>query len=150
MSRPGPAPTPTHLKIVRGVRRDRINDKEPKPTKKTPPCPAWLSAEGKKVWRRTSKQLTEMGLLYACDGDSLAAYCEAVVRHQKACEVINSTGILIKGRRDGVVKNPAVQVARDAEATIKAFAQEFGLTPSARTRLKTTEETSSTLDDLLR
>jgi P27 family predicted phage terminase small subunit len=91
-----------------------------------------------------------MGLLYACDGDSLAAYCEAVVRHQKACEVINSTGILIKGRRDGVVKNPAVQVARDAEATIKAFAQEFGLTPSARTRLKTTEETSSTLDDLLR
>ena len=150
MSKPGPAPTPTHLKIVRGVRRDRINDKEPKPPKKMPSCPSWLSAEGKKVWRRTSKQLSEMGILYACDGDSLAAYCEAVVRHQMACELIGQTGILIKGRRDGVVKNPAVQVARDAEATIKAFAQEFGLTPSARTRLKTNEETSSTLDDLLR
>jgi P27 family predicted phage terminase small subunit len=91
-----------------------------------------------------------MGLLYACDGDSLAAYCEAVVRHQKACEIVNTTGILVEGRRDGMVKNPAVQVVRDCEATIKAFAQEFGLTPSARTRLKTTEETSSTLDDLLR
>jgi P27 family predicted phage terminase small subunit len=150
MSRPGPAPTPTHLKIVRGVRRDRINTSEPTPTKKAPPCPSWLSAEAKKVWRRVSKQLSEMGLLYACDGDSLAAYCEAVVRHQRACEIVNTTGILVEGRRDGMVKNPAVQVARDAEATIKAFAQEFGLTPSARTRLKTNEETSSTLDDLLR
>jgi hypothetical protein len=31
MTKPGPAPTPTHLRIIRGDRKDRINTKEPKP-----------------------------------------------------------------------------------------------------------------------
>ena len=149
MGRPGPAPTPTHLKLVRGVRKDRINAAEPKAKRKAPPMPKWLSADGKKVWRRTVKQLSDMGVLYECDGDSLAAYCEAVVRHQQACELVAQTGILIKGRRDGVVKNPAVQVARDAEATIKSFAQEFGLTPSARTRIKVEGDGGDDFDDFL-
>jgi P27 family predicted phage terminase small subunit len=149
MAKPGPKPTPTHLKLIRGDRKSRVNEAEPKASQKAPPMPRWMSADAKKVWRRTVKQLEKMGVLYECDGDTLAAYCEAVVRHAEACQLIHQTGLLVKGRRDGIVKNPAIQVARDAEATIKALAQEFGLTPSARTRIKVDGDGTDDLDTIL-
>jgi len=111
--------------------------------------PRWLSDEAKKVWRRTVKQLAQMGVLYESDGDSLAAYCEAVSRHAAASKMVQAEGILVEGRNGLLVKNPAVQVARDAEATIKSFAQEFGLTPSARTRIKVDRTDGDDLDDFL-
>jgi P27 family predicted phage terminase small subunit len=111
--------------------------------------PRWLSDEAKKVWRRTVKQLAQMGVLYESDGDALAAYCEAVSRHAAASKMVQAEGILVEGRNGLLVKNPAVQVARDAEATIKSFAQEFGLTPSARTRIKVDRADGDDLDDFL-
>jgi P27 family predicted phage terminase small subunit len=137
MAKPGPAPTPTHLKIIRGDRKDRINKSEPKPDKtKEPKMPDWLSDDAKKVWKRTLKQLRAMGLLFEADQDVIVAYVNAVVNYQKASELVDRSGVLIKGRRDGVVKNPAVQIQRDAATLIRMLAGELGLTPSARTRLK--------------
>lgn len=147
MAKPGPAPTPTHLRVVRGDRKDRINTKEPKPKKSKPRCPAWLSDEAKVVWKRTAKQLDGMGLLYEADQDILNAYANAVVNYQKATELVDRSGVLIKGRRDGVVTNPAVRVQRDAATLIRMLAGELGLTPSARTRLKA--EQDDTADDFL-
>lgn len=141
MSRPGPAPTPTHLRVVRGVRTDRINKNEPKPKTTKPKCPTWLSDEAKVIWRRTAKQLDQMGLLFEADQDVIVAYVNAVVNYQRATELVDRSGVLIKGRRDGVVTNPAVRVQRDAAQQIRMLAGELGLTPASRTRLKA-EETS--------
>lgn len=41
-------------------------------------------------------------------------------------------GILVKGDGGNFVKNPAMQIVRDTAHTIRSYAQEFGLTPSAR------------------
>jgi P27 family predicted phage terminase small subunit len=145
MAKPGPAPTPTHLRIVRGDRKDRINTKEPKPDKsKQPKMPDWLSDEAKIIWRRTIKQLKSMNMLYEADQDVIVAYVNAVVNYQKATELVDRSGVLIKGRRDGVVKNPAVQIQRDAATLIRMLAGELGLTPSARTRLKAEQSDEST------
>ena len=140
MSRPGPAPTPTHLRVVRGDRKDRINTAEPKPKGTKPRCPAWLCDEAKVVWKRTTKQLDAMGLLFDADQDIIAAYANAVVNYQRATELVDRSGVLIKGRRDGVVTNPAVRVQRDAATLIRMLAGELGLTPSARTRLKAEQD----------
>jgi len=147
MAKPGPAPTPTHLRVIRGERKDRINKSEPKPKTSKPKCPSWMSDEAKAVWRRTSKQLDAMGLLFEADQDILAAYVNAVVNYQKASELVDRSGVLIKGRRDGVVTNPAVRVQRDSATLIRMLAGELGLTPSARTRLKA--EQNDTEDDIL-
>jgi P27 family predicted phage terminase small subunit len=136
MAKPGPQPTPTHLRVVRGERKDRINTQEPKPKKKKPKCPDFLSDEAKVIWRRTAKQLEQMGMLYEADQDILAAYANAVQNYVKASELVDRSGVLIKGRRDGVVTNPAVRVQRDSATLIRMLAGELGLTPSARTRLK--------------
>lgn len=135
MTIPGPKPTPTHLRIVRGERADRINKNEPKASKSKPRCPNWLSAEAKTVWRRTVKQLELMGILSEADNDIICAYSNAVVNYQRATELVDKAGVLIKGRRDGVVTNPAVRVQRDSAMLVHRFATELGLTPSSRTRL---------------
>jgi P27 family predicted phage terminase small subunit len=45
------------------------------------------------------------------------------------------SSILIKGVMGGLVRNPALAIQRDAAFTVRTFAQEFGLTPSARSRV---------------
>jgi len=134
----GPAPLPTHLKLVKGVRKDRINNKEPKvkpvETKLTPPT--WLSTDAKKIWKRTVKQLEDMGILFEADLDLIAAYANAVDVYKQATMEINQHGILIEGRRDGQVKNPAVQIQKDAAEIIRKIGSEFGLSPSSRSRIK--------------
>ena len=147
MARPGPAPTPTHLRVVRGVRTDRINKSEPQPKQREPRCPTWLSREAKAVWKRTAEQLRIMGLLFEADQDVLVAYVTAVVNFQRATKIVDTEGVLIEGRRDGVVTNPAVRVQRDAAQQIRMLAGELGLTPASRTRLKA-EETSDDSDIL--
>ena len=147
MTKPGPAPLPTHLKIVKGtVRKDRINSNEPKPKHKIPRCPEWLSEDAKKIWKRTTAQLKSMGILYEADIDIIVAYCNAVVNYQKASLIVDQSGVLIKGRRDSVVTNPAVRVQRDAATLIRMLASELGLTPSARSRISLE---SNDADDIL-
>ena len=149
MARPGKAPTPTHLKIVKGDRKDRINQNEPKPKKAKPKCPKWLSADAKVVWKRTADQLDAMSLLYEADQDILVSYAIAVVTYKQATELVDQQGILVEGRRDGFVTNPAVRVQRDQATLIRMLASELGLTPSSRTRLKAEDAKDDSADSFL-
>ena len=150
MGKPGPAPLPSHLKLLRGTARpSRTNKSEPKPKAKAPRCPEWLSDEAKAEWRKTVKQLKAMGVLFESDQDLIAAYANALVNYRKATLMVDAEGLLIEGRRDGMVTNPAVRVQRDSAQLIRQLAQEFGLSPSSRTRIGTNGDTNDGLDDLL-
>jgi P27 family predicted phage terminase small subunit len=87
-----------------------------------------------------------MGLLFEADQDILAAYANAVVNYQRSTEIVDREGVLVEGRRDGMVSNPAVRVQRDSAMLIRQLAGELGLTPSARTRLKADGESSDDSD----
>jgi P27 family predicted phage terminase small subunit len=149
MTRPGPKPTPTHLRVLRGDRKDRINVAEPKPKKQKPRCPDWLNPEAKVVWKRVAKQLDAMGLLFSADADIIVAYSHAVVNYQKATRLVEEHGLLVEGRRDGMVTNPAVRIQRDSAQLIRQFASELGLTPSSRSRLSVEEAAADAGDDIL-
>jgi len=77
-----------------------------------------------------------MGHATAADTTALAAYCEAVARLIKACEVVAVGGLLLKDRDGTLRKNPAVAQARDAALEVRLWCREFGLTPSARAGIK--------------
>lgn len=132
MGKRGPAPKPTVLKLIDGTRGSRVNHDEPLPTDAPPEAPATLSDAAREVWDYTLAELEAMRLAKAADRDALACYCEAVVNHRKASAVLAQSTILIKGIHGGLVRNPALAVQRDSATLIRAFAQEFGLTPSAR------------------
>lgn len=136
MGRRGPAPQPAKLRLLQGAREDRVNRREPIPRGLPPKCPAGVAREVRAVWDYTVAELAHMGTTFAADRDALICYCEAVVAHRKASTLLAKSEVLIKGIHGNPVRNPALQVQRDAAQTIRAFAQEFGLTPSARARIE--------------
>ena len=81
MAQRGRKPKPTAIKELEGNPGKRpLNDAEPKPERKAPPCPKWLEPEAKKEWRRLSKQLEQIGVLTEVDQAAFASYCQAYAR----------------------------------------------------------------------
>lgn len=134
----GPTPIPTKLKILHGTREARINRNEPDPPQsdRPPTAPTWMSDDAKKVWRALAKDMHAKGLLTTWDRETFAVFCEAVVHHRRACELVDASAVLVRGEKGGLVKNPALQAVRDTAATVRAFALEFGLTPSSRSGIE--------------
>ena len=136
MGKRGPAPKPTALRLLHGARKSFINTDEP-PTPEGPmECPPEASDEVRAIWDYTVLMLEIMGTASPAGRDSLLVYCEAVVTHRKASALMARSEVLIRGMHGTPVRNPLVQIQRDAAAVIRAFAQEFGLTPSARSQIR--------------
>ncbi|MCP3997262.1 MAG: phage terminase small subunit P27 family [bacterium] len=142
MGRRGPPPKPTYLKAVRGNPGKRpLNENEPKPPKDAPRCPVWLSAEAKTVWRRVVPMLERMGVLTLVDGDALNGYCQTYARWKKAEEFLEKHGDVYplrdeQGRVRCMQQFPQVAISRNLLQLLKSYQQEFGLTPSARSRIE--------------
>lgn len=150
--RKGRPPKPTHLKIIEG----NPGKRRLAPTVKAPPsrptCPDYLAPYAKTVWRRLVPLLDAMGILTRVDRDTMAAYCASVARFKEASEVLNKTGVLVQGQRKGqAVKNPAIQIQRDAIRDIATFSSMFGLSPADRHRLgdPTSHTKTSDIETLL-
>lgn len=137
MGKRGPAQMPRQLRLVSGSHLERLNENEPIPRSGELECPAGVDAEVRLVWDEVVAELEHMKVDAPADRYSLLCYCEAVIGHRKASAVLSKSPILIQGVHGNLVRNPALQVQRDYAATIRAFAQEFGLTPSARTSIAT-------------
>ena len=137
MTRSGPAPTPTALRVLRGeTRPSRINAAEPRPRELAPARPGWLSPYAVEEWDRIAPDLAAMGAVKAVDATAVGAYCEAVARFRAACESVAVLGAMITDRDGDDRKNPAVGLARDASVEVRMWARELGLTPAARQPLK--------------
>jgi P27 family predicted phage terminase small subunit len=132
----GPPPKPTALRLLHGGHPERINPREPVVRDAVPEPPESMSDEVRGIWDYTLRELVFMKIAAATDRDSLVCYCEAVVAHRKASAILAQSPVLIKGLHGGMVRNPALQIQRDSALTIRVFAQEFGLTPSARSRIQ--------------
>jgi P27 family predicted phage terminase small subunit len=136
MGKRGAAPAPTGLRVIRGDRKDRINLNEPQPMEGIPRCHIDASPAVHEVWDYTIEQLKHMNIITLADRDTLYAYCEAVAQHREVSLRLANEGFAVRGMNGGMVKNPLIQIQRDAATLIRSFAQEFGLTPSARSTIK--------------
>lgn len=136
MATRGRKPTPTAIKELEGNQGKRpLNAKEPKPVKKAPSCPKWLEPEAKKEWRRLSKQLEQLGVLTELDMASFAAYCQAYARYKEAEEFITQHGSIVKTPSGYWQQVPQVAQAQTYSKIMLRLAEQFGLTPSARSRI---------------
>lgn len=135
----GRPPTPTALKLLKGnPGKRRLESAEPQPLKKAPPCPKHLVGEARKEWRRITKQLLALGLLTEIDRAALAGYCQAWARWVEAEEAMQKPGfqmITLTGNGYPVL-SPWLGVANTALKQMRSFLSEFGMTPSARVRVK--------------
>lgn len=142
----GRKPRPTHLKLVTGNPGKRpLNRAEPKPAAAgLPQPPAELSGDARNEWRRVAQQLHQAGLLATLDRAALAAYCQAFARWRQAERALAAMaekdavtgGLLIKTSNGNAIQNPLVGIANKAAAAMVRYAAEFGMTPSARSRIE--------------
>lgn len=138
----GPKPTPTNIKLVQGNPGKRpLNKAEPRPRSGAPDAPPHLSADAKGEWDRVCEELSTLGLLTGLDRAALAAYCQAYGRWVQAETALSKIkndayGLIIKTTSGNMIQNPMVGVANKAMADMMRYAVEFGMTPSARTRIE--------------
>lgn len=136
MAQRGRKPKPTALKVLEGNPGKRnLNTKEPQPVKKAPRCPAWLDEEAKKEWKRMAKQLEALGILTEVDMAAFAGYCQAYARWKEAEEFISQHGTIVKTPSGYWQQVPQVSIAQTYLKIMNKFCEQFGLTPSARSRI---------------
>ena len=136
---PGPPPTPTKVLKLRGSWRARRNPSEPKGDNRAPSCPSWLDAEGKKAWRYVVPILQKRGTISSEDQHALAIYCGCWSRYRLMVEAIQEHGVVMEVvSKHGEVHDrarPEHRIMMDLTKTLRAYQHEFGLTPSARSRI---------------
>ena len=132
----GRKPKPTALKVLEGNPGHRpLNKKEPMPKGKLPRCPDWLEDDAKKEWKRLGKVLAEMGMLTEIDRAAFAGYCQAYARWKGAEEFITQHGDMVRTPNGYLQQVPQVSIAQTYLKIMNKFAEQFGLTPSSRSRI---------------
>lgn len=129
---------PSSLKLLAGQQQSKVNDDQPNPDAGLPECPS-TREDIREVWDYTVAQLAHMKVLTLADRDLLFAYCEAVITYQNAMEIVWDEGVLYDHPSRGMVKHPAMAIARDAAVQMRSLAIQFGLTPGARTSIKVSD-----------
>jgi P27 family predicted phage terminase small subunit len=135
----GRKPTPTALKILRGnPGRRPLNRREPAPARAVdltpPPELAGVAAD---EWRRLAPKLQALGLLTEIDDRALVAYCVIWARWLEAETQLRAHGLVLKGKRGAPFVSPYVKIAQQSAQQLRGWIEQFGMTPSARARVKT-------------
>ena len=137
----GRKPVPTALKLIKGTAQPcRTNNSEPKPKADNIKMPAGMSVMAKKHWSKVCSQLKDAGIITNLDVTALMIYCESYAQWRDATDKINTHGSVVKGSQDFPVRSPYLYVAQKAFDQMKSMLTEFGMTPSSRTKVNTTEE----------
>jgi len=135
----GRHPLPTVLKILRGTdRADRLPKNEAAPKSKIPKPPPHVQGIALVEWKRISRQLHKLKLLTAIDGTALAAYCIEYERWADANDKLRTHGTVGKTKNGQFIQSPFLSIANRAGCEMRKWLIEFGMTPSARSRVDVT------------
>jgi len=151
----GPAPKPTHMRVIEGNPGKRaLPAGEPAPRRgaRTPSMPGWLPENAQAIWRQHARALWELGLLTEIDVDALATLSETTALYRTAVRMIGTGGAVWTSEETGYTQASAwVAIRNNTLKQMRALWQEFGMTPSSRTRVQVgkTEEEKNPLQALM-
>lgn len=128
---------PTALRGIDGGKAPKRGEPaEPKPEAAIR-RPQSLTARAKVHWEKLAPSLVKSGVLTEWDVNLFAGYCEAAARFDEARKLVSKHGLTVPGRTAGqFVKNPMIQVQRDALDEMLRIGARFGLSPSDRAGIK--------------
>ena len=140
MPRPAKAPV-LRLLEGRGNGRDSGGRKlaaTPAFKRLPPEAPEWLPVEARAEWERVVPELARLELVKPVDRASLTAYCLTWDRLVEAQRLATVDGLLATNSQ-GLVRAPWVAIIEAASKELRAWAGEFGFTPSAENKLAVKE-----------
>lgn len=142
MARRGPKPEPAAVKEAKGnpgrrsIGSDPAEDKTAKVVSVAPP--AWLKAEGLKVWQRLAPRLSSLKLLSQTDAETFGRYCRNFARWLKMQATLDKEGETYESDSlHGKLKraHPAFLIGDRLERQLIATESVFGLNPAERQRI---------------
>jgi P27 family predicted phage terminase small subunit len=147
----GRPPKPTALKALQGNPGKRpLNKREPKSSVLTSEPPPWLDEYAKEAWEQISPLLVGMRVLTEADAPALCLLVKAWSDWRTADAVIQREGTSFevkewdRGAEEFVVvsirRRPEVAERADAWRRVRLALTDFGMTPSARSRVVTADE----------
>jgi P27 family predicted phage terminase small subunit len=152
MGRRGPPPKPTALRVLSGnASKRRLNREEPTPPSGEISPPVWLEGQGLKVWEWLAPVLGDMAVLTTADPHSLGLLSDAYAEYIEHQAYLREHGRTYESRHlqmdtDGntferviIRPRPEVGMMQDAWKRTRAGMQDFGLNPSARSRIRTAD-----------
>lgn len=143
----GRKPKPIELRVIEGNpgKREIPKNRARPPVSVGLTPPSHLNPDAKRHWKEMSRQLEVLGLLAAIDRGALAVMCQNYGVWAQAERTLNAYARsddgkksghgLMTGSNGGLVSHPMVAVARRARADYLKAASEFGMTPTARSRV---------------
>jgi P27 family predicted phage terminase small subunit len=150
----GPIPKPSVIEIAEGYPGKRkLDPREPKPTVGEPDMPKHLTAAGRRHWRRLVDMLIQTRVLTVQDGDALGMLAQHMADYdeiQKEFYKGKTGGWLVKDESKRTRISPLVRIRNEINDKIHIGLREFGMTPSARTRVQTVgpERRMSTAEEM--
>jgi P27 family predicted phage terminase small subunit len=97
--------------------------------------------------------LEQMGVLTEIDTTAFAGYCQAYARWKEAEQFLTQHGSIVRTPNGYLQQVPQVSIAQTNLKIVLKFCEQFGLTPSSRSRIvanKSVEETTDEMEKLLR
>lgn len=148
MGKRGTKPTPTAMLKLRGSWRGDINKDEPQPEVGIPEMPDYLGENAKACWDELAPMLVELNVLTIADRTALALLCETYSNWRRSQDMLAKHGDVYPIKDDnGKVKylqqTPYVSMSKAYAKQLKDMLCEFGLTPSARSRVQTVQDSQT-------
>lgn len=140
----GRKPKPTHLRLVTGNPGKRpLNDREARVTPERPSAPDLLKGEARKEWFRITRLLSDAGLLTKLDRAVVAGYCVAWARWLECEKMVEERGMILRSPNGIPIYSPYLSASNRAMEQLRQYAEQMGLSGSARSRIKAIETPAS-------
>jgi len=137
MAQPGPRPLPKNVVAMRGSKDARgATNNLPEPEVCVPDPPDGMTKDARSAWLIFAKQLAGMRVMTKADTAALQMLCESWVRWKDATADVAKNGFMVKSPNGYPLQNPMLAVANKAQDQCLKLLAEFGLTPSARSRIR--------------
>lgn len=153
MGERGPPPTPTILKIAAGnPGRRELNDSEPVPPPGAVVAPSFITGRALEVWNIAAPVAMAMKVLTMADVLAFGRYCVAFARYLDVNDLLAEKGRTYE-RWEGtgeakrlvyVGERPEAAEWRKLHEILIRLEKEFGLTASARSRIRVEMGTPAT------
>lgn len=136
----GRKPTPKHLRMIGGEKRpSQINYDEPVAKSGTAVAPEWLSERATAIFDDISATLHGMGIASPDDRHALAMLASRLEEIELMTAVIEDGGRTYTSESESGAKmiraRPEVGMRNEAMRHAQSLLAEFGLTPSARSKV---------------
>lgn len=128
---------PAQSKVLKGNFRGDRHSHGPSVPIGIPKCPAWLPRGAKRYWKEIAPKLEQAGLISLLDGAAFAAHCDSFGKYEEVTRQLKTLDDLMDETPQGYqVQHALFTIRNKLWDQVLRSAQEFGLSPAARSKVK--------------